>query len=90
MSVVMTTPFLEDSKTSIGEHLAHIINPPNNLHIWFPGMSSQDIVKIARENNIEVVALCGYIFVPKQNPEPLDACTTCIDIAGELMRSKGE
>lgn len=72
------------------EHHTHIINPPSNLHIWKPGMEAQDIVDIARASNQEVVALCGFRFIPKHNPEKFDACSTCIDIAGGIMREEGE
>lgn len=68
----------------------HIVNPPNNLHIWRPGMSSQDIVDLARFKGIEVFALCGYRFVPKHNPDKPDACETCMRIAGDIMRGAGE
>lgn len=68
----------------------HIVNPPNNLHIWEIGMSAQDIVNIARMTGMHVVALCGYTWIPKHNPDKYDACDTCIRIAGDLMRGNGE
>lgn len=68
----------------------HIINPPKNIHIWRQGMSSQDVVDIARATGQEVVALCDYRWVPKHNPEKFDVCDTCLTIAGELMRSANE
>lgn len=72
------------------DHLTHIINPPNNTHIWEPGMEAQDVVAIARLKGWPVTALCGYKFVPKRNPERYDACQACMDIAGEIMREMGE
>lgn len=69
---------------------AHIVNPPGNLHIWQPGMTTKEMVAIARRNGIEVVALCGYRWVPKHDPDKFDACETCIKIAGEIMRGAGE
>lgn len=75
---------------SNSENFAHIVNPPNNVHIWFPGMSSQDIVDIARAKGLMVRALCGKEWVPKRNPEKHPACQTCFDIAGELMSGAGE
>lgn len=73
-----------------GENFAHIVNPPNNVHIWTPGMSAQDVVDIARTQGMKVRALCGKEWVPKANPDKFDACKTCIDIAGDLMRGAGE
>jgi len=81
-------PFEEHENPA--EHRTHIINPPNNLHIWLPGMSSRDIVDLARAKGIEVRALCGYVWVPKANPENYDACETCMKLAGELLAGAGE
>lgn len=66
--------------------VAHVINPPLNLHIWKPNMSSQDVVDIARARQQEVTALCGYKFIPKFNPDKLPVCMPCMDKAGELIR----
>jgi len=67
------------------KHLAHIINPPNNIHIWQPGMTSKEIVEIARMTGQEVVALCGYRWIPKRNPDKLDVCKTCMDAAHHIL-----
>lgn len=74
-------------------HRAHVVNPcfpPENELRWGPNMSAQQIVDIARVTGTEVIALCGHTFVPKYNPDPLDACEACIKIAGLLMNSMGE
>jgi Protein of unknown function (DUF3039) len=84
----LVTPYVEPE--NVDEHRTHIVNPPNNLHIWQPGMTAQDVVNIARLNGLPVVALCGYTWVPVHNPEKFDACESCIQIAGELMRGAGE
>lgn len=68
----------------------HIINPPKNIHIWREGMTAQDVVDIARATGQEVVALCGYRWVPKHNPEKFDVCDACMKIAGHLMSEAGE
>lgn len=67
---------------------AHIVNPPMNSHLpWFrPGMSGQDVVDTARLMGDEITALCGYKFVPKHNPEKMDACEPCFKVAGDIMR----
>lgn len=72
------------------DHLTHIVSPPENVHIFQPGMEAQDIVDIARATGQEIKALCGYTFVPKRNPEKYDACQSCMDIAGHIMRGLGE
>lgn len=63
------------------DHKTHIVNPPANTHIWEPGMEMKDVVYIARMNGSELVALCGYRWVPKRNPAKYDTCQECLDIA---------
>lgn len=84
----IVAPFEDDG--THGENFAHIVNPPNNLHIWTPGMTSRDVVNIARSEGLKVKALCGKEWVPKRNPELHPACKTCMDIAMELMAGAGE
>ena len=67
----------------------HIVNPPANTHIWRPGMTSQDIVDIARVTQQNVKTLCGKVFTPKQDPERFEACEECMRIAGDIMREMG-
>lgn len=62
-------------------HLTHIVNPPMNPHLWSPGMTAQDIVNLARLTGKEVVALCGYKWIPVRNPDKYPVCQTCVDIA---------
>lgn len=69
----------------------HIVNPPMNGHIQNGVfMTAQEIVNTARFLGKEVVALCGYRWVPKHNPDKLDACEVCMRIAGDLMREANE
>lgn len=75
----------EDSNDSARR--THIVNPPMNYHIQKGQyLTPQQIVDIARLSGLEVVALCGYRWVPKHNPEKFDICDTCIKIAGQLIR----
>lgn len=82
-------PYVDDDSP---HRKTHIINPPDNPHIsnGFPGMEAQQVVNIARALRIEIVALCGFRFIPQHNPDKYDACEACIKIAGEIMRSEGE
>lgn len=87
---VYTEPVLEKEV----KNYVHIINPVANMHIQAHagmGMSSKDIVEYARRNQLEVVCLCGYRFIPSRNPETVDdTCPICLDVAGMLMRNEGE
>jgi len=70
---------------------AHIVNPPMNKHIDpKQEMNPQDIVDTARLQRLELVALCGYKWVPKLNPDKLDVCPACMKIAEQLMAENGE
>lgn len=62
------------------DHKTHIVTEAMNDHIWEAGMNAQDVVDIARAVGEEVVALCGYRWIPKRNPEKYDLCKTCADI----------
>lgn len=72
------------------QHHTHIVRPPENKHIFLPGMDARDIVNLARDWGVEVVALCGYRWVPKRNPDKYPACQPCMDVAGMIMREEGE
>lgn len=85
----ITDPFLEPyTENHDPDHRTHVINPPMNTHIWHEGMSVQEIVNIARVTQQEVIALCGYRWVPRSNPDKHDACTPCFKIAGDIIASK--
>lgn len=86
--IVVETAQYDDNAP--GDGFTHIVNPPMNLHVWEPGMSTQELVDMARSLEIPIKALCGYIWVPKRNPDKYPACPTCMKIAGELMRGAGE
>lgn len=70
---------------------AHIVNPPDNPHIsnGFPDMEGHQVVDIARAMRIEIMALCGYKFIPVLNPDKYDACTQCFKVAEWIMKSEG-
>ena len=70
----------------------HIVNPPDNPHIsyGFPDMEGPEVVNIARAMGIPVLALCGYTWIPKHNPEKFDICDACMTVAGNIMRENGE
>lgn len=84
--------FPYEEKDDEGGHFTHIINPPMNEHIWKPGpsMDPQEIVNTARITGQEIVALCGYKWVPARNPEKYDVCPECMKIARDIIRRLGE
>lgn len=90
LEIVEDTELLPYEEDNDPNRKTHIINPPMNTHIWKPWLTSKDVVDIARLMGYEIVALCGYKWVPKHNPEEYDACEACIKVAGEIMRGAGE
>ncbi len=70
--------------------LAHVIAPSDNKTICYvlgngPELTASDIVTYARIHRIFVIALCGYKFIPKHNPEKYDACEACIEEANRRI-----
>lgn len=66
-------------------HRTHVVAPPQNTHIWREGMTMQEVVQIAMATDQEVVALCGFRWVPRSNPEKYKACRPCFKIADHLL-----
>lgn len=83
-------PYEETSDPNIR---THIVNPADNLEfqrMYGRVEDAQQLVNTARMIGVEIVALCGYKFVPKHNPDKPDVCEACIKMAGEIMRDEGE
>lgn len=70
----LISPYEEDNDPN---KRSHIVSPPANTHIWQPGMTSQEMVDLARMTGQELVALCGHRWVPKLNPKGHDVCEPC-------------
>lgn len=65
---------------------AHYVNPPANTHIWREGMTMQEVVEIAKERGLELVALCGYVWIPQHDePYGLPVCERCSEIVADHM-----
>lgn len=82
-------PYEDDGNTN--EHRTHIVNPAMNVDIQrkYGRMDARTIVSTARMFGEEIVALCGYRWVPKRNPELYEACNNCMTIAGHIMKEDG-
>lgn len=69
----------------------HIATPAENLHIWRPGMSTPDMITVARCLRVEIVAICGHRWIPSHNPEEIkDVCEACTEEAAKRMQEAGE
>ena len=76
---------LDDGK----EHKSHYVNEADNIHIWTPGMSAQDIIDVARLTGQWVFALCGFKFIPERDPQNYPVCSACADIGATYILEDG-
>lgn len=72
------------------EAKTHIVHAGWNPHIGQSDWTAQQIVDEARRRGLVVKALCGYKWIPKHDPDKLEACQICFDVAGMIMRENGE
>lgn len=86
--------------TELEQHFAeemrnsHYVSPADNQDIWdaLGGgryVTSQDVVDHARTHGIEVLALCGYRWVPQHDPQKYPVCEACVDEAERRVREEG-
>lgn len=73
----MTSLTTEKVTTTTGDpgKAAHIVFVPEDA-----GMTPQALVLAARVEGFHVIALCGYTWVPQQNPAELPVCQRCLEI----------
>lgn len=82
-TIVSLPDVLPYDETDAGpNHRAHLVRPWDN-GVTDPSdpTTGQDIVDLARLSGTEVVAACGYRWVPKRNPKNYPVCDPCLDIA---------
>ena len=82
-------PFQEDDGSN-KDLRSHYVSPGDNLefqakHGSVKGGGSAELVNRARFLQAEIIALCGYRFVPKHNPKNHPVCETCADIAANRI-----
>jgi hypothetical protein len=93
---VTETVVKQETAPSTGKY-THIVSPPENVgifnylrHSGVEDPTAKDIVDFGRKFKVKVKALCGYVWVPDDDPEKYDACPICMDVAGMHMRNAGE
>lgn len=96
-SITIIEPISDERVEAEYKKYTHLVSPPENAKIYYILLhngnndpSAKDIVDIARFKRWEVVALCGYRWIPDDDPEKYDACQVCMDVAGMHMRNEGE
>jgi hypothetical protein len=83
-------PSLFDETDDGGNYLTHIIRPPENAHLWHPGMTAKDVAAAAVLSGEPLTALCGHKWVSKRDPEKYPVCSKCIHLATQYMQAEGE
>jgi hypothetical protein len=67
-------------------HRSHYVRPADNGHRTHEDpTTAQDIIDLARLTGSEVVALCGYRWVPKANPKKYPVCPACVEIGAAIL-----
>lgn len=82
MTATMTRPVAEVIDLT-EEETGH--DPAKSAHIvkTKPGESAAGLVLDARINGFVIEALCGYKWIPWQNPDNLPICQKCKDVYEE-------
>lgn len=78
----MLNPFEEDDGSNPNRKAHYVVWEDNPEFVArFGPMSSPELVSTARLHRVEVIALCGYKWVPVLNPKKFDVCARCVDVA---------
>jgi hypothetical protein len=82
----LMNPFEEDDGSDPNRK-AHYVTWEDNPEFVarFGQMRSAELVSTARLHRVEVVALCGYKWVPKLKPQQFDVCSRCVDVAANRI-----
>lgn len=68
---------------------SHYVSLFENMHLYQPGMTTSDLIDIARLGGLELKALCGHRFTPQHNPAGLEVCGMCVDVAANIIMEDG-
>lgn len=75
MTITEAEVATESTTTSPPRNIAHIIDCPDDQP------SAKEWLAYAKANGLEVEALCGARWIPHRDPNGLDVCDVCLDIA---------
>jgi hypothetical protein len=93
MTVLDTDLTMVEEELAEAMRLTHIVAPSDNASIchamgngsWITGA---DIVHYAKSNNVEVTALCGFRWIPVNDPTKYDTCGACLEEAHKRMEEE--
>lgn len=65
---------------------SHYVRPADNgVRSGDDPTTARDIVDLARLGGYEVVALCGYRWIPQADPKKHPICEACIDVGAAIL-----
>lgn len=80
-------PFEEDDGSD-KDRKSHYVTPGDNVEFqnkYGPVKDPSELVSNARFHQAEIVAVCGYRFVPKYKPQVYPVCPECANIAANRI-----
>lgn len=83
----LLNPFEEDDGSD-KDRKSHYVTPGDNIEFqikYGPVKDPSELVNNARFHQAEIVAVCGYRFVPKYKPEVYPVCAQCVDVAANRI-----
>lgn len=82
----MLNPFEVDDGSN-KDRKSHYVSPADNKELIekYGTIDPDEFLNTARFHKDEVVALCGYTWIPKLNPIAFPVCPACARIAGDLI-----
>lgn len=95
MTVLDTDLTMVEQELAEAMRLTHLVAPSDNPEIchamgngsWITGA---DIVTYGRRNNVEVTAICGFKWIPINDPAKYDTCNACLDEAYKRLEEENK
>lgn len=83
----LLNPFKDDDGSD-KDRKSHYVSPGDNIEFqakFGPVRDAEELVSTARFHQAEIVAVCGYKFVPKYKPQAYPVCPQCVDVASNRI-----
>jgi len=73
-------PYEDDHDPHARAHIVDFLGNKKLDELYAAAKNATEVVEIARVCGIEVLAICGYRWVPKRNPTNHETCAKCLAI----------
>lgn len=87
----LVTPTAADLDAMLGDP-EHELDESKHTHIVLTpkGVSAQAVVDAAKIQQTPLTALCGYVWVPRSNPDNHPVCQKCLDVLDAIRAGRPE